>query len=284
MQLLEGKSVAAAIREKFIKDIELLASKGIVPKLEAILVGDSEDSLTYVRSIERNLLKYGLKVKINLLPADTTEADLIGEIERCNGDHRIHGILLLQPFPPHINRDTIKYKISPAKDIEGLNPQNLGIVMCGDNVGFEPCTAKAVVEILDHYHIPLKGADVVMIGASMVVGKPLGLLLLNRGATVTFCHVDTVDTRAYTTKADIVISAVGRANLFDMSYLNPDSVVIDVGINMLDGRIVGDFNHGDIRDKIKALTPVPGGVGIVTTSVLIAQLVKAAKLVNNIAL
>lgn len=282
MQLLEGKSVAAAIREKFIKDIDILASKGIVPKLEAILVGDSEDSLTYVRSIEKNLLKYNLKVKINQLPADTTEADLIGEIERCNGDHRIHGILLLQPFPPHINRDIIKYKISPSKDIEGLNPQNLGIVLCGDNVGFEPCTAKAVVEILDHYQIPLKGADVVMIGASMVVGKPLGLLLLNRGATVTFCHVDTVDTRAYTKKADIVISAVGRANLFDMSYLNSDSVVIDVGINMLDDKIVGDFNHDDIRDKIKALTPVPGGVGIVTTSVLIAQLIKAAKLVNNI--
>ncbi len=284
MQLLEGKPVALAIKERFIKDIEVLASKGIKPKLEAILVGDSQDSLTYVHSIERNLVKYGLNVKINQLPTDTTEADLIGEIERCNGDHRIHGILLLQPFPKHINRDIIKYKIAPSKDIEGLNPQNLGIVLCGDNVGFEPCTAKAVVEILDHYRINLKGANVVMIGASMIVGKPLGLILLNRGATVTFCHVDTVDTRFHTRQADIVISAVGKPNLFDMSYLNPDAVVIDVGINMVGGKIVGDFNHEDINGKIKAATPVPGGVGIVTTSVLISQLIKAAKLVNNIKL
>lgn len=277
-QLLLGKEVIGAMKERMLKQIEGLKQKGIVPGLAIVRLGAKPDDLAYERGAIKRCEGLGIACRVFEYPETLTQDELIAEIGKINNDNSIHGILLFRPLPKHIDESVIKYAITPSKDIDCLNPVNVAKVFEGDETGFAPCTPEAVLEILDHYGIDVKGKRVVVIGRSLVVGKPLAMLLLKRHATVTICHTRTVNLEETCKNAEILIAAAGKAGMVDERFVSPGQTVIDVGINVdADGNVCGDVDFKKVEQLVGSITPVPGGVGTVTTSVLAKHVVKAAE-------
>jgi methylenetetrahydrofolate dehydrogenase (NADP+)/methenyltetrahydrofolate cyclohydrolase len=275
-QLL-GKEVTASMNEKIKAKAALLQEKGITPTLGIIRVGEREDDLSYERGAVKRCETLGVAYKKYLLGEDVSEDELLRTIEEVNKDDAINGVLLFRPLPKHLNEDRIINALDPAKDVDGITDASIAGVFSGKQQGFAPCTPQACMEILDYYGIECAGKKAVLVGRSLVVGKPAAMMLLKKNATVTICHTKTVDMPSVVKAADIVIVAAGRAGVVDASYLRQGQVVIDVGINLNEaGKLCGDVKYDEAEEIVDAITPVPGGVGSVTTSVLVGHVVEAA--------
>ena len=282
-QIIKGKPVADAITAELQKDVEALKAQGITPKLKIVRVGAREDDLAYERGALSRMEKCGIAAEVLELPVDIEQADFVKALKAVNDDPAVHGILLFRPLPKQLDMEEIKFIVDPVKDIDCMNPLNAEKIFEGDKTGYPPCTSQACVEILDHYGVELKGKNVAVVGRSMVVGKPLAMLLLDKNATVTICHSRTADLPAVCRQNDVVIAAVGRAEMVKGDFINEGTVVIDVGINVnAEGKLCGDVKFDECVEKASMITPVPAGVGSVTTSVLAKHVVKACKQLNGI--
>lgn len=275
-QLL-GKEVTAAMNEKIKANVAVLKEKGISPKLGIIRVGEREDDISYERGATKRCETLGVEFEKFLLPQDVTEEALLEVIEQVNKDDSIHGVLLFRPLPKHLNEEKIINTLDFEKDVDGITDGSLAGVFAGKEQGFPPCTPQGCMEILDHYGIDCTGKKAVVVGRSLVVGKPAAMMLIKKNATVTVCHTRTKDMPSVVREADIVIVAAGRAGVVDGSYLRAGQVVIDVGINVNEeGKLCGDVKFDEADAIVDAITPVPGGAGSVTTSVLVGHVVEAA--------
>lgn len=278
MTELRGMPVVVSLIENLSEDIKNLSEHGIIPTLAIVRVGGNEDDLSYERGALKRFSSSGAEIKVCELEASCTQDDIENMIISLNSDDSVHGILVFRPLPKHLSEDRIKNIISPEKDVDGMSPVNQAHVFSGDDEGYPPCTAQAVIDLLDYYKISLSGKNVTVIGRSLVVGRPLAMLLIKRNATVTVCHTKTVDTEKICRGADILIAAAGSAKMVGKSFVNPSQTVIDVGINFVDGKMCGDADYDAIAEEVSAITPVPGGVGTVTTSVLLKHTICAAKM------
>lgn len=276
--VLRGKPVAQALNDKIKDDVATLKAKGITPSIGIVRVGNRADDIAYENNIKKNCEYTGINYRVFQVDPDTSMGKYTDLIIQLNADESIHGILPFRPLPKHLDEEVLKNIIDPKKDIDCVNPVNLQKVFCGEMDSFTPCTSSAVMEILKYYNIPLNGTNVVVIGRSLVVGKPLSMMLLNENSTVTICHSRTTNISDYTLRADIVVAAIGKARFVDEKCLSEKSVVIDVGINDGgNGKICGDVDYEAICDKVKAITPVPGGVGSITTSILLKHVIIACR-------
>lgn len=273
---LRGKKVSDGIKEYVSKELETLS---FVPKLAIVRVGENPDDMSYERGATKKLKSFGLDVASYVFPQDISDEDFKKAFKDINEDDEVTGILLLRPLPRTINEKDIENMIDPKKDLDGISPINIAKVFAGDTTGFSPCTAEAVIEVLKAYDIELTGKRVTVVGRSMVVGKPVSMLLLKENATVTMTHTRTVDLKKTCSDAEIVVAAAGRAKMLNSDYCGQDAVMIDVGINVDDnGKLCGDVDYATLDGKASAATPVPGGVGTVTTAVLAKHLIQAAKM------
>lgn len=273
---LRGKKVSDGIKEYVSKELETLS---FVPKLAIVIVGENPDDMSYERGATKKLKSFGLDVASYVFPQDISDEDFKNAFKDINEDDEVTGILLLRPLPRTINEKDIENMIDPKKDLDGISPINIAKVFAGDTTGFSPCTAEAVIEVLKAYDIELTGKRVTVVGRSMVVGKPVSMLLLKENATVTMTHTRTVDLKKTCSDAEIVIAAAGRAKMLNSDYCGQDAVMIDVGINVDDnGKLCGDVDYSTLDGKASAATPVPGGVGTITTAVLAKHLIQAAKM------
>lgn len=282
MKELRGKVVADQIKEGLTKDIEELKAKGINPTIAVVRVGENDSDISYERAIVKASEAIGLMARLVTLKEATTTEELEAELVKLNNDKEVHGILMFRPLPMHIDQDRMQNVIAAEKDVDAMNPINLEKIFEGDPTGLEPATPRAAVEMIKGHGYELEGKDVVVINRSMVVGKPLSMMLLQENATVTICHSRTKDLKAHTKRADIVVTALGRPAMLDKSYFTEDSIVIDVGVGTTaDGKLSGDVNFDDVKDFVAAITPVPRGVGSITTTILLSQVVKACKNQNK---
>lgn len=273
---LRGKKVSDGIKEYVSKELETLS---FVPKLAIIRVGENPDDMSYERGATKKLKSFGLDVASYVFPQDISDEDFKKAFKDINEDDEVTGILLLRPLPRTTNEKDIENMIDPKKDLDGISPINIAKVFAGDTSGFSPCTAEAVIEVLKAYDIELTGKRVTVVGRSMVVGKPVSMLLLKENATVTMTHTRTVDLKKTCSDAEIVVAAAGRAKMLNSDYCGQDAVMVDVGINVDDnGKLCGDVDYSTLDGKASAATPVPGGVGTVTTAVLAKHLIQAAKM------
>jgi methylenetetrahydrofolate dehydrogenase (NADP+)/methenyltetrahydrofolate cyclohydrolase len=285
-QLL-GKEVTAALNEKIMGQAAELKEKGIIPKLGIIRVGENSSDISYEKGATKRCETLGVEVEKILLPEDISKEELLKVIDKVNKDDSIHGVLMFRPLPKHLKADQseIENALDPAKDVDCMTDGSMAGVFTGKPLGFPPCTPQACMEILDYYGIDCKGKNAVVIGRSLVVGKPAAMMLMAKNATVTVCHTRTVNTAEIAKGADILISAAGVLNSLTKDYVSPGQVVIDVSINWDaekpnskggKGAIAGDAVYSEVEPIVEAITPVPGGVGAVTTSVLVGHVVEAA--------
>ena len=277
-EVLKGIEVANAMKEGLILRNEELIAKGVTPCLAIVRVGERPDDLAYEGGVLKRFGGIGIKVAVNVFPEDIKQEAFEDEFKKINDDENVHGILLFRPLPKTLNEDPVKKLIDPDKDVDCMCSENFAKVFSGDKSGYAPCTPRGVIELLKHFDIPLSGSEVALVGRSMVVGKPLAMLLLGENATVTICHTKTKDLPAVCKRADIVIAAAGAAKMIKKEFVRPDAVVIDVGINVNDrGEMCGDVDFDEVSEVASKITPVPGGVGTVTTSVLAMHTLQAAE-------
>ena len=287
-ELIDGKAIAEAIRLEVAADVAALAARGVVPGLTVVLVGDDAASATYVGAKEKASKAAGMRGETLRLPASTTQAELLALVERLNADAGIHGILVQMPLPSHIDPDTVIRHILPEKDVDGFHPVNVGKLLIGHTDGFVSCTPAGVIELLIRSGVETRGAEAVIVGRSNIVGKPMAALLVQGraggDATVTVCHSRTVDLAAHTTRADILIAAIGRAEMITGDMIKPGAVVIDVGMNtkpdaskIKGTRLCGDVHFESAVEVASKITPVPGGVGPMTIAMLLRNTVRAAE-------
>lgn len=277
-KIIDGRQVAASIRlECKARVADLRERTGVIPGLAVILVGDNPASAVYVNSKIKACAEAGIRSFRHPYPADIDVETLIGTIEALNRDPQVHGILVQLPLPPHIDMRRVLKTIDAAKDVDGFHLYNVGSLVVGDTI-FPPCTPYGVVKLLEHENIAVEGRNVVVVGASNIVGKPMALMLMQREATVSVCHVKTRDLAQFTILADILVVAAGKPNLILPQMVKSGAVVIDVGINRLpDGRIVGDVDFEGVRQKASYITPVPGGVGPMTVTMLLFNTINSAE-------
>ncbi len=279
MAILDCREAAKSIKAELAQKVQTLADNGSRPKLGIIRVGARPEDISYERGIIKNCEATGIDCEVMELPGDISNEGFMKTLEAANGDKDINGILVFRPLPAHIDENKARHLINPAKDIDCMNPVNLAKVFEGDSSGFEPCTPAAVMEIIKYFGINLKGENVAVIGRSMVVGKPLSMMLLKENATVTICHSKTKDIQGIVSRADIVVAALGKARIIGPDYIKPGAIVIDVGVNGApEGGICGDVDFDKVKDIASKITPVPGGVGAVTTLTLLKHVVAAAML------
>jgi len=277
--ILSGKEVAEALKEGLIKEVSELKEKGYIPNLKIVIVGERPDSVSYIKGALKKASEMGVEASVSELPETITEQEFIKKIHELNQDEKVNGILIMRPLPSHISEDRVKYEISPQKDVDCFSPINVAKIMAGEEGGFAPCTPQAVMEILNYYNIDLTGKKVVIIGRSMVVGRPLAMMMLKQNATVTICHTKTKNLSEETKRAEILVAAAGKAKIVKADMVGEGAVVIDVGINFDEnGKLCGDVDFEEVKDKAGMITPVPGGVGSVTSTVLVKHVVKALKL------
>lgn len=276
MQVLKGAEVSAKIKEQV---QSVLAEPGMpVPKLAIVRVGERPDDLSYERGALKKMEAFGLLAQVWAFPEDISDQDFKAAFQAVNEDPEVNGILLLRPLPRQICERDIENMIRPEKDLDGISPVNIAKVFAGDESGFAPCTAEAVVEILKANNISISGKRATIVGRSMVVGKPLSMLLLKEHATITVCHTRTKDLEAACRNAEILVAAAGKAKMLDSRFVGEGAVVVDVGIHVDEnGRLCGDVDFDSIAEKAAMATPVPGGVGAVTTAVLAKHLAEAAR-------
>lgn len=276
-EIIDGKQLAEALRKEIKAEVEQLTQQGITPGLAVILVGNDPASRTYVKNKEKACRALGMKSVLIELPGDVPEQALLGHIATLNEDPDIHGILVQLPLPPHINAQKIVEAISPEKDVDGFHPVNIGRMMTGQDA-FLPCTPHGILKMVKSKDIRIEGKHVVVIGRSNIVGKPCGQLFLNENATVTYCHSKTADLKSFTRQADILVSAVGKAKFIKADFVKAGAAVIDVGMNRDEsGKLCGDVDFDEVKEKASYITPVPGGVGPMTITMLLSNTVKAAK-------
>ncbi|MFH1107518.1 MAG: bifunctional methylenetetrahydrofolate dehydrogenase/methenyltetrahydrofolate cyclohydrolase FolD [Candidatus Micrarchaeota archaeon] len=292
--IIDGKKIAEKVLAEVKADADALKARGVTPTLAVILVGDDEASKIYIASKGRKAKEIGLGAKEFLLPKETGEEELLALVESLNADPQVHGILVQFPVPKHISERKVRRAISPAKDVDGLHPCNQGRLLEGDE-GLVPCTPEGAVRLLEEYSIELAGKHAVVVGRSLLVGKPLAQMLLNRDATVTICHSRTKNLKEITRQADVLCVAVGRPKLVTADMVKDGVVIVDVGINRIDGPtvkedvpgvekvakkvLVGDVDFDGVSKKASAITPVPGGVGPMTIAMLLRNTVNAAKVI-----
>lgn len=278
-EILRGAPVADALTEEAAARAAALRERGVVPGLAILRVGERPDDLSYERAALRRCERAGVAARLVTLPAGCSQAELLAAIEDVNADPAVHGCLMFRPLPPTLDEDAACAALAPEKDVDGITAGSLYGVFANRPVGFAPCTAEAVVALLDHYDVPLDGAEVTVVGRSLVIGKPVAQLLLARGATVTTCHTRTRDLAACCRRADVVVAAVGRARTVCADCAREGQVVVDVGVNWDEAsqRLVGDVDLDAVAPVASAVTPVPGGVGAVTTAVLMRHVIEAAE-------
>lgn len=277
MKILDGKKLSEKIKEEVKKEVEKLKKEGIIPGLAVILVGNDPASQTYVRMKKNACEKVGMYSVVHEFPESISEKELLSTIEMINNNPNIHGLLVQLPLPKHIDTTKILEAVTPEKDVDGFHPYNMGRLVEGLD-SFAPCTPLGVMELFKEYNIDVKGKDVCVVGASNIVGKPMWALLVNAWATVDICHIETKDLSAHTKRADIVIVGVGKVNLITADMIKEGAIVVDIGINKVDGKIVGDVDFENVSKKASYITPVPGGVGPMTIAMLLKNTIKAAKL------
>ena len=276
MQELRGLPVVKSLVQKLEKQIQELKENGVIPKLAVVRVGEREDDIAYEKSIIKRFCDINAAVEVFTLPFNVSQDTLEETIISLNKDEVIHGIMLFRPLPGHLSQERIKTVIAEEKDVDCMGITNTAYVFDGNKKGYVPCTPQAVVEILDYYGVDLTGKKVTIVGRSLVVGKPLTMLLLERNATVTICHTKTTNLTDECKSADIIVACAGVAKMINADYINAGQIIIDVGINMVNGKLCGDVDYESVVNKVKAVTPVPGGVGTVTTSVLLKHTINSA--------
>jgi methylenetetrahydrofolate dehydrogenase (NADP+)/methenyltetrahydrofolate cyclohydrolase len=277
MGIIDGKRVASQIKENIVAEVRSLKQKtGKTPGLAVVLVGDDHASAVYVRTKNKTCKNLGFQSFENILPANTKESTLLGLIDELNKDERVSGILVQLPLPSHISSYKILEAINPQKDVDGFHLENIGRLVTG-NATFKPCTPEGIIQLLDHYKVDIEGKNAVVLGRSNIVGKPISLLLLERNATVTICHSRTKNLSAITKSADILIAAIGKPNFVTADMVKDDVVIIDVGINRVNDKLIGDVDYQSVSKKASLITPVPGGVGPMTIAVLMANTLQAFK-------
>lgn len=276
-EILDGKAVAAALKERICKEVEsLFALRRILPGLAVVRVGDDPASQVYFARKEEACRQVGMNFFPHLLPAGSSEEEVAELLSVLNASAHVHGIMLELPLPKPLSEQRLLSQIAPHKDVDGVSPLNLGKLLLGEHA-LQPCTPRGVMELLAYYRISLEGKRAVVVGRSNIVGKPLALLLLQAGATVTVCHSRTADLAQYTREADILCVAVGRPGYITGEMIKKGAVVIDIGINSLDGKITGDVDFASAVAKASAITPVPGGIGALTTVMALQNTLEAAK-------
>ncbi|MCD8045813.1 MAG: bifunctional 5,10-methylenetetrahydrofolate dehydrogenase/5,10-methenyltetrahydrofolate cyclohydrolase [Clostridiales bacterium] len=277
-KVLKGKPVADRINEESIAQVEKLREKGIQPTLAILRVGARADDISYERGAMKRCDAVGVAVKNVVLSEDISQEVLMEELDKLNRDSKVHGILVFRPLPKHMDGEAVRLAMNPAKDVDGITDGSLSGVFTNMSVGFCPCTAQAAVEILDYYGIACSGKRAAVIGRSLVVGRPAAMLLMHKNATVTICHTRTEDMPSVTKEADIIIVCAGKMEAIDAKYFRSGQTVIDVGIgfNETKGKLCGDVDYDAVEPVVDAITPVPGGVGSVTTAVLVKHVVEAA--------
>ena len=277
-EILKGAPAANALSLNLIKRVENLKLNNITPKLEILRLGAKAEDLSYESGIIKRCGKVGIEVKQVILNEDCTREELLSEIKNANQDKSIHGVILFRPLKDkELEQEAINL-LKPDKDVDGMTYGSMAGVFSGRDIGFAPCTAQACLEILNFYNIDLAGKNIAVLGRSLVIGRPVSILLQNQNATVTMCHSKTKNLAEICRRADVIIAAIGRANFVDKNFVNNNQVIIDVGINIDDaGKLCGDVNFEEAASLVKAITPVPGGVGAVTTSILASHVVKAAE-------
>ncbi|MCC3358702.1 bifunctional methylenetetrahydrofolate dehydrogenase/methenyltetrahydrofolate cyclohydrolase FolD [Bacillus sp. REN16] len=277
-EIISGKELAQTKRNELAEEVQKLAQEGIVPGLAVLLVGNNPASRSYVKGKDKACKETGIHSLMLEYPDTITEEFLLGEIDRLNQDPSIHGILVQLPLPNTINETAVIERISPEKDVDGFHPINIGRMMIGQDA-FLPCTPYGIIEMVKSIQISIEGKHVVVVGRSNIVGKPVGQLFLKENATVTYCHSKTKNLKEMTLQADILVAAVGRANFIPGDYIKEGAVVIDVGVNRLEstGKLVGDVVFDDAKEKASYITPVPGGVGPMTITMLLHNTVQSAK-------
>jgi methylenetetrahydrofolate dehydrogenase (NADP+) / methenyltetrahydrofolate cyclohydrolase len=275
--ILDGKVVAAKVQGAVTEGVTALRAQGVRPTLAVVLVGEDPASKVYVGGKRRACEGAGIEARDYLFPQGLAEPNLLALIRELNADRSVHGILVQLPLPPGVDEDRVITAVDPAKDVDGFHPENLGRLLAG-TPGVVPCTPAGVIEILDHYGVDLKGAEAVVVGRSRIVGKPLAQLLLGRHATVTMCHTRTRDLAAHTHRAEILAVAAGRPAVVTGDMVRPDAVVVDVGVNRLaNGKLAGDVDFATVSPQVRAITPVPGGVGPMTIAMLMRNTLDAAR-------
>ena len=276
--LLKGADAARALTEQLREQAEELKKNGTEPCLAILRVGAREDDLSYERGAMKRCSTVGVSVRPFVLPADVRQDELLAVIRQINEDPAVHGCLLFRPLPKHLDERAVCEALRPEKDVDCITSGSLAAVFSGQGAGYPPCTAQAVLEILDHFGCELRGKRVTVVGRSLVVGKPVSMMLLGRHATVTICHTRTADLPGQCRQAEILVAAAGKAGVIGKEHVSPGQVVVDVGINWdaAAGRLRGDVDFEQAEPLVEAITPVPGGVGAVTTSVLVGHVVDAA--------
>ncbi len=281
--VMKGIEVAKAMKEKLIKETEQLKAQGICPNLTIIRVGARPDDLAYERGALKRMELTGIDCKVVELPEDVSQKAFEEEFLRVNEDDNVHGILLFRPLPKHLDEEPVKNMINPLKDVDCMSPVNAAKVFMGDETGSAPCTSEAVVEMLEHFEVPLEGKKVTIVGRSMVVGKPLAMLMLGKNATVTVCHTKTRDLSEMCRQAEVLVAAAGKAAMITEDMVSEGTIVADVGINVdEEGNLCGDVDYEGVLKQASMISPVPGGVGSITTSVLAKHVIRSAKYLNKV--
>lgn len=279
-RIIDGKLIAAQLRKDCLSRSEKLLADGIRPKLDVIIVGNDPASHQYVNSRAADCAAVGLASTVHSLNEDTKQSELIELIETLNADDNVHGILLQMPLPKHMNPDEVISHISMQKDVDGFHPMNVGALVSG-KPAFAPCTPSSIMQLIRSTGIDISGKNAVVVGRSNVVGRPAAMLLLKESATVTICHSRTIDLKEHTLNADILVAAVGVPNLITVDMIKPGAIVIDAGINRVDGKTVGDVEFETAKDVAGFISPVPGGVGPVTRTILLMNTLEACERLNG---
>ncbi|MBR4100118.1 MAG: bifunctional methylenetetrahydrofolate dehydrogenase/methenyltetrahydrofolate cyclohydrolase FolD [Clostridia bacterium] len=280
MRLIDGKVISASVKERVKNEVALLKREGITTGLAVIIVGEDPASKVYVANKKKACEALGIISEEYALPESTTQEELLALIDELNNKESINGILCQLPLPKHLDEQAVINAILPEKDVDAFHPQNVGKIMLGD-YDFVPCTPAGIMEMLEYENIDITGKTCVVIGRSNIVGKPMGMLLLHKNGTVTICHSRTKDLKEVCKNADILVAAVGKPRFVTADMVKDGAVVIDVGINRVDGKLVGDVDFEGVKDKCEAITPVPGGVGPMTIAMLMQNTLTAAKKQNK---
>lgn len=273
--LLKGKDVAAEVKKEIACRAALRAQNGRKPCLAILRVGENEPDIAYENRVKKNAEELGIDVRVMTCGADTLQEEFLREVGQVGDDPTVDGILIFRPLPKQLDEETVARAVDPGKDADCMNPIQLQRILAGDRQAIAPCTPEAVIEILKYYQIPIEGRHVAVVNRSLVLGKPLALLFLQENATVTVCHSKTENLAAVTREADIVVTGVGRPRFFTPEYFNENAVVVDVGINFEDGKMCGDVDFESVESRVAAITPVPGGVGAVTSAILLRHVVRS---------
>jgi methylenetetrahydrofolate dehydrogenase (NADP+)/methenyltetrahydrofolate cyclohydrolase len=281
-KILKGKEVIDSLNEELRERSKVLNEEGITPTLGIVRLGERPDDMAYERGALKRAENTGVNVQQFVFDKDMSQDDLLDEIDKINNDDSIHGVLMFRPLPPQIDDETVRNALAPEKDVDGITDMSMAGVYSGSDTGFPPCTAEACIQILDYYDVDLKGKNVAVIGRSQVIGKPVAMMLIGKNATVTVCHTKTEDMADICHNKDIIIAAAGHQGTVTEDFLSPDQTVIDVAINFDDeGNMCGDVDFPAAENIVDAITPVPGGVGTVTTSMLIKHVIEAAEKANK---